>query len=80
MILKISNTEGTSLWLNSLMMSGKCCQKTSKLKKTLKNNNNQDWCSNESWALYSISFYGCGGRQQRPQFNNSLVIVFTMSM
>lgn len=49
-------------------------------KKTLKNNNNQDWCSNKSWALYSISFYGCGGRQQRPQFNNSLVIFFTMSM
>lgn len=55
--------------------------KNKQIKKiTLKNNNNQDWCSNESWALYSISFYGCDGRQQRPQFNNSLVIVFTMSM
>ena len=35
-------------------------------KKTLKNNSNQDWCLNESRALYTISFYGCGERQQRP--------------
>lgn len=37
-----------------------------KKKNPLKNNSNQDWYLNESRALYTISFYGCGERQQKP--------------